>query len=397
MSAAAGIEPRPVRLRLVAGVLALLAGAATFSWLQPSDPDDFYTTPDAIEEQAPGALLRSDRLTEGLPDGVRGWRILFRSTDGDGDATAVSGMVLVPDQRPEAPRPLVSLVHGTTGVAPQCAPSLSPRPLARLPGAQQVLDAGYAVAATDLPGLGTPGPHPYLIGDVSAHAVLDAARAATALAEVDPDRHAIWGFSQGGHAALFAGAAAPDYAPELALDGVVAFAPPTDLTALIDRSEGTLVGTLLLVNAAVAWSELHDDLHLEDLIAEGSVEDARALGSRCLDGPSLPVAALGSIQLRRDVEPLDPERTGRWLDLLEQNSPTAPLAAPLLVLQGEEDFVIRPEVTQAHVAERCARGEQVELRMITAAEHLTVVWRSDQDALEWTEDRFAERPLTGGC
>ena len=50
-----------------------------------------------------------------------------------------------------------------------------------------------------------------------------------------------------------------------------------------------------------------------DRRTQGSVEDARALGSRCLDGPSLPVAALGSIQLRRDVEPLDPERTDRWL------------------------------------------------------------------------------------
>ena len=378
-------------------VLAVLATAATVSWLQPADPDDFYAPPADLDQREPGALLRSERLTDGLPDGVRGWRVLYRSTDGEGTATAVSGMVLVPEERPDAPRPLISMVHGTTGFAERCAPSLSPRPLARLPGAEQALSAGYAIAATDLPGLGTPGPHPYLIGDVSAHAVLDGARAATALAAVDPDRHAIWGFSQGGHAALFAGAAARSYAPELALDGVVAFAPPTDLNSLLDLSQGTVVGTLLLVNAAVAWSELFDDLHLEDLIAEDSLDSARELGARCLDGPSLPVATLGSIQLRGDVEPLDPERTARWVELLEENSPTEPLAAPLLVLQGEADFVIRPEVTEAHVAERCERGEPVELRMVPAAEHLTVVWRTAEDALTWTEDRFAGRPVASIC
>lgn len=397
MSAAAGIEPRPVRLWLVAAVLALITGAATVSWLQPTDPGSFYTTPEGIEEREPGALLRSERLTDGLPDGVRGWRVLYRSSDGDGRATAVSGMVLVPEERPEAPRPLISIVHGTTGFAERCAPSLSPRPLAQLPGAQQALSAGYAVAATDLPGLGTRGPHRYLIGDVSAHAVLDGARAATGLVAIDPDRHAIWGFSQGGHAALFAGAVAPDYAPELALDGVVAFAPPTDLNDLIDLTQGSVVGTLLLVNAAVAWSQLFEDLELRDLIAEGSVDTARELGDRCLDGASLPLATLGSIQLRGDVEPLDPERTGRWVELLEENSPSEPLAAPLLVLQGENDFVVRPEVTEAHVTARCARGEQVELRMVPAAEHLTIVWRTADDALAWTEDRFAGRSPTPSC
>ncbi len=386
-----------MRVGVVVTTLLLVAGAATVAWLQPAAPDDFYTAPDGYEDREPGALLRSERLTDGLPDGVHGWRVLFRSTDGDDGPNAVSGMVLVPNERPEIPRPLVSVVHGTTGFAEQCAPSLSPRPLARLPGAQQALDAGYAVAATDLPGLGTSGPHPYLIGDVAAHAVLDGARAAVALAAVDTERHAIWGFSQGGHAALFAGATASVYAPELALDGVVAFAPPTDLSALIDDTQGTLVGTLLLVNAAVAWSALFDDLRLEDVVADASLEEAEDLGRRCFDGPSLPEAALGSIQLRGDVGPLDPGRAAAWVRLLEENSPDEPLDAPLLVFQGGGDFIVSPEVTEAHVARRCARGEQVQFELVPAAEHFTLVWRTADDALAWTQERFDGRAPASSC
>ena len=40
-----------------------------------------------------------------------------------------------------------------------------------------MLEHGYVVAATDYPGLGSMGTHPYLIGVTEAHAVLDFVRA----------------------------------------------------------------------------------------------------------------------------------------------------------------------------------------------------------------------------
>ena len=61
-----------------------------------------------------------------------------------------------------------------------------------------MVERGYAVAATDYPGLGTPGPHPYLVGVSEARAVLDPApRAARTMPGVGgSDRFAVWGHSQ---------------------------------------------------------------------------------------------------------------------------------------------------------------------------------------------------------
>ena len=53
-------------------------------------------------------------------------------------------------------------------------------------------------------GSGTPGVHPYLIGDSEAYSVLDSVRAARELPDAKAQkRFAVWGHSQGGHAALF--------------------------------------------------------------------------------------------------------------------------------------------------------------------------------------------------
>ena len=42
----------------------------------------------------------------------------------------------------------------------------------------------------------------------------------------------VWGHSQGGHAALWAGQLAPTYAPELPIVGIAALSPASDPLAL---------------------------------------------------------------------------------------------------------------------------------------------------------------------
>jgi alpha-beta hydrolase superfamily lysophospholipase len=262
---------------------------------------------------------------------------------------------------------------------------------------EEALAAGFVVTASDLPGLGTPGPHPYLLGYASAFAVLDSVRAARDLTPVDPDRLAIWGFSQGGHAALFAAEYAPTYAPELPLDGIVAFAPATDLAAIIEQGQGEVFGTLLVVNAVVAWAAAYDELELTDVLEPDSIPTALDVAGRCLDGLSLPVSTIQSVQLRTALASLDDPGARAWTPVLEANSPSGPLPAPLLVLQGTADPFVPPEITEAYVHDRCADGDDVELRLVTGAEHFTLSWRTADDAVSWTEDRFAGAPTSPTC
>ena len=378
-------------------LVGLTAGTGTVLWLQPAAPDGFYASRVDLAELANGTLLGSEPFDRGLPDGVRGWRVLYVSTDADGQPVAVSGLVLEPTAPHDGPRPLVAIAHGSTGVDETCAPSLSARPLAPLPGVEQALAAGYAVAATDYLGLGTPGPHPYLIGSASAHAVLDSMRATEELIAVDPDRLAIWGFSQGGHAALFAGEQAPSYAPELGLQGIVAFAPAADLADIIAAGQGTVVGTLMVVSAAVSWSEARADLQLDDVVEPGSLDTARDIAARCLDPTALPASVLQSVQLRDELSPLGSPATANWAPFLAENSPTGHLDVPLLVLQGAEDPIIRPEITDRHVEARCATGDEVELRTLPGIGHFTLTRRTADDAATWTQARFDGRPAASTC
>ena len=107
---------------------------------------------------------------------------------------------------------------------------------ARIQGLRSFVRNGYVVAATDYPGLGTEGPHPYLVGTSEARAVIDSVRVAAGLPGAGGGKKfLVWGHSQGGHAALFTGIVAKAYAPQLELLGVAAAAPATDLVTLMNE------------------------------------------------------------------------------------------------------------------------------------------------------------------
>lgn len=274
------LRPGPARRRLPAlraalALLLTLALAAGTVWLHRLDPreepDAFYTPPLAVPAE-PGRIVRAEPYpSERVPAGLRGWRILYTSTDGAGEPTVVSGTVLAPQG--EGPWPVISVAHGTTGVIPRCAPSLADDPFGggAAEAVRAAVDEGWVAVTSDYLGLGTRGPHPYLVGPDAARNVLDATRAAGELEGLDLEpRTVVWGHSQGGHGALWTGAVAPSYSPEIELLGVAALAPAADLVPLAQGVRATTGGKLVSAYIAASWSE-HYDLGLRSLVTPGYV------------------------------------------------------------------------------------------------------------------------------
>ena len=134
---------------------------------------------------APGTIIRVWALESGGPSNSDAFRFLYRSTGLKGEPIPVSGAIFIPSgPAPDGGRDVIAWAHPTSGVAPDCAPSLYPDRAGLIWNLNDMLSLGYIVVATDYPGLGTAGVHPYLIGESAGRAVLElCARGATSLQE----------------------------------------------------------------------------------------------------------------------------------------------------------------------------------------------------------------------
>ncbi|WP_378740542.1 lipase family protein [Nocardia brasiliensis] len=123
---------------------------------------------------------------------------------------------------------------------------------------------GYAVVSTDYLGMSpvTDQVHPYLNSRTEATATIDIVRAARQFTDTVSNSWAVFGVSQGGHAALATARLASTYAPELDFRGAAASAPGSQLEYLfplagphIPRSpllDNSIAGAAVLVSAFLA-------------------------------------------------------------------------------------------------------------------------------------------------
>ena len=88
------------------------------------DGDDFYAVPDPLPSGPHGTLIRYEPLDDQAFDGATAYRIMYLSESLQGDPIAVTGLASVPTaEAPADGRPTVTISHGTTGIADECAPS----------------------------------------------------------------------------------------------------------------------------------------------------------------------------------------------------------------------------------------------------------------------------------
>ncbi len=390
-------------------ITAIVIAAGVAGWAifvdssRPDAPGAFYAAPSPLPDGPPGTIVRSEAI-DGFQAGATAYRVLYKSTGYDGQPTAVSGLIVVPDGAPPAGgRKVVAYTHGTVGVASNCAPSLvtnrAQQPLL-FEGGEELLAAGYVVAASDYQGLGTPGPHPYLVGDSEAMNELDIVRAARNLTDARAgDEFVVWGHSQGGHASLFTGQLAAGYAPELELVGVAAGAPVPNLVDLFRVNIETTVGKILISMALQSWARVYDDAGLDQIVAPVARPLVGRIAKNCLYTRQQILASVpASLALNLRFLHTPPWKTEPWATILEQNNPgNAPTGAPLLIIQGDADPIVAPAVTARLVEKLCARGETVEFRMLAGTAHLDAGHVAVPDVVEWIADRFAGKPAPTTC
>lgn len=353
----------------------------------------------------PGELIDIEHLGEFGGD-FSGHRILYHSRSKDGEDIAVSGYALVPlsDQPPEGGYPVVAYAHGTTGMADICAPSdgvedsLSEFRLNETLVTKTLVGMGYAVVATDYEGLGTPGLHPYLVGESEANSVLDSVRA---LRDWGGDRFSdtfvALGVSQGGHAVLHAGQYWRDYAPELDLAGVVAVAPPSQFES-IETSYETDLGKTFLMMIFGAYADAYDEVEPSDILAPRGVELLEELERRCIGSLSDIFAELDVRELQAVDDPL--EVPGLREIARENDVNRRALPAPLLIVHGSDDNIVEYDRSARLCPQIIGLPRQGPTQMITfvGEDHYTISLASASDMADWIRDRFAGEEVTEvGC
>jgi acetyl esterase/lipase len=385
----------PRRRRASVAAVVLLALVAGCSGGAPEFDPKLYDLSRKVDlnEGDRGRLIDWQRAG-GAPDGIRAYRFLYQSEGAQGEPIAVTALAYRPDAGPSGDcYPVIVYAHGTTGVADACAPSWHPSNVALI---KNFVDAGYAVVQTDYQGLGTPGAHPYLNGPSEGRTLLDSLQAARQIEPLglDQKRAAIWGYSQGGHAALAASQMADDM-HRLGIVGVVDAAGPSRGSWLTDQLQpGAGNGYLFPLLAEVSWAQVFG-LDLSQVAGPAVVADAPTIldehAKTCPDAEKLAVAVPQSQRVVRPMSDLP-----GWRDALgAADIPLAPAAAPVFIQHGTSDKTVAFGESVHAKQLLCLTGTAVAVNVQDRGTHLTAV--DPKPGLAWLKDRFAGAPPPSSC
>ncbi len=358
--------------------------------------DPFFDASDEPPGE-PGDIIRARTIDIQEPT-VRAWQVLAWSSDVRDEPVAVSGVVIAPTAPADAPRPILSWAHGTTGMGDECAPSRAwATGSAPERGLLPVLQGdGWIFAATDYQGLGTPGDHTYVVGLAEGRNVLDFARAAQRLQDTGATAASpvlVWGHSQGGGAALFAAELAPTYAPELNVIGAMAGAPAAEFGTLqASLAAGPYAG--FQVMASIGFLAAYPELAPDEPVSQ----EAQGLFDEVRTACVAEILERFAGEASADVLGAGTDSSAEIAAVLEAN--TAGHTAtdvPIFLYHGEDDDIIPVGVSASLLDRYCALGVTVERTTYPGADHVSVIGAAFGDLVEYAAARLAGQPPPTSC
>lgn len=338
-----------------------------------------------------GSVLTIDEnRLDPLASAAENYLVSYISEGYDGKNTVVFGQVSIPSTpEPEGGYPVVSWANGTTGFAPQCAPSISSRYASEY--LNSWLDQGYAVLRTDYAAWGAAGPRTLIHSHSNAAAVADIVKAAHQVSDKLAKDWIVVGHSEGGGAAIWNAAMRDRTGDEFPLKGVIALAPsgPGILGFMRGATEGSFVHQLAqpYISVTVLAAEAVDpSIKLDELVAEPMMSQVEAARYGCLE------------ELRKlpQLEPGQHLQSGAAFDKLEaflnEQDPTfLDLQVPAFVIQTENDeSTVTPETTEKMLSSLCNNDAALAYKKYAGASHRSVMEESKADAMKFAEAAFKE-------
>lgn len=237
-----------------------------FATGRPASPDElitplvtispFYDEPELTGREAPGTLLKSERLDvqfAGIrPGNIAAYRLMYVTTTIHGAPDISTGIVMIPvDGTPDSERHVVSFQMANDGVGPNCHPSamwtgsdpVDTASWSALGPMAQMFDKGWALIMSDVGNNGDLSPHGVFAGRYNARTNLDLLRAALDpdLTGLSPDAPiGMFGIAGGGVGTGHAVEIADSYAPELNIDAAVMEGMVPDYRTFIEKADGSM-------------------------------------------------------------------------------------------------------------------------------------------------------------
>lgn len=218
-----------------------------------------------------------------------------------------------------------------------------------VPALTKLLDAGYVVAATDYQGMGTPGETQYTVMGTQSRNVFDSVFAAQGLAPTKAGRDVVaLGWSQGGGAALWAGETT-SYGAPLRVRGIAALAPAanTGPQAAGQVAPGPVTPTSPAHAAAIrlnlyrGFAAGYPELNVSEVVSPTGMPAYAGAGRQCINHLAYVINTNVT-----DLEALFQGTTTppAWQRRFDENTAgMVSTAAPVLVMQGTADTVIKPQ------------------------------------------------------
>lgn len=369
--------------------------------------DPWYQAP-PVAGLAPGTLLKARPATVQVygvqPAHVRGYQLMYVTTDFDGSAVVSTGILMIPeDGTAPRDRKLIGYSEANDSLGPGCMPSTQwtggdqddPALFSALGPVAQMFGNGWAVMMSDTANDGDPAPNGFSIGQFSGAATLDGLRAAIALPEAGfaPDIPiGFYGIAGGGVAAGFAAEKQATYAPELNVVGTVLQAMVVDSATFERTADGGIGAGFVFANSlgyAARYPEIDLDAELTPLGRQIADLFHRTCQQTYLFMPFVPLSALYTHGRPADnpvfARAYAENRLGRQ----------AP-AAPVLITSCRDDFLVPYSDVEGLIAAYRAGGTDVvvEPSRCGVTDVLTNPYRVGTELLgmqnvDWLVGRFA--------